>query len=191
MVKGGAERVTIATNTVHKVAEQVMERIGERHFLHIGDCITAHCYNQRVQRVLLLGTKETMSGNFIRGRLENGGLDVIVPDLIIQKELDRIIFRELCRDSVRPGTVKWFHAMLSKMLREYAVDGVILGCTELVMLSAKLKEQDLFQLQQCNRCCRQPVIFIDSAEAQIAAITQVCLGKWCQPSPEQLLRAPS
>lgn len=176
MVAGGAERVAIATNTVHKIASTVMARIGEDHFLHIGDCIARQCQKQQVKNVLLLGTAETMSGDFISGRLEQNGLTVITPIPAIQKVLNDIIFDELCRDLLKAESVEWYESALRNTLATHPVDGIILGCTELSMLIDPFKLCHTSELWQYND--GKSFRAIDSTQAQIDGIVDVCLGEW-------------
>ncbi len=185
MVQGGAERVTIATNTVHKVASAVIERIGEEHFLHIADSIASQCQKQQAKTVLLLGTAETMSGNFIRKRMEDNGLKVMVPAPAVQKVLNSIIFDELCYGEVKEESVEWYQSVLKNTLAENPVDGIILGCTELSMLIKPFTLSHMQSLWQHNN--NQPFIVIDSTEAQISAIAQVCLGTWQTTLSEPLI----
>lgn len=179
MVDGGAARVAIATNTVHKVAGQVTAEIGEDHFLHIGDSIARQCQKQHAQKVLLLGTAETMSGDFIRGRLEQNGLEVVTPQLAVQHVLNDVIFDELCHGKVKEESLEWYYSVLKNMLATNPIDAIILGCTELSMLAKPFELSHTEELWQYNH--GQPFTVIDSTEAQIAAIVQVCLGEW-QPT---------
>lgn len=183
MVAGGAERVAIATNTVHKIAAQVTARIGEDHFLHIADCIARQCQKQQVKKVLLLGTAETMSGDFISGRLEQNGLTVVTPVPAIQKELNNIIFDELCHDLVKAESVEWYWSALRNTLTANPVDGIILGCTELSMLVNPFVLSHTGELWQYNG--DKPFQAIDSTQAQIDGIVDVCLGEWQPALPEQ------
>lgn len=182
MVTGGAERVAIATNTVHKIAAKVAARIGEDHFLHIADCIARQCQKQQVKKVLLLGTAETMSGDFISGRLGRNGLTVVAPAPAIQKVLNDIIFDELCHDLVKAESVAWYESALRNTLATNPVDGVILGCTELSMLIDSFKLSHTSELWQYND--NRPFQVIDSTQAQIDGIVEVCLGQWQPTLPE-------
>lgn len=185
MVNGGAIRVTIATNTIHKVASRVTARIGEDHFLHIGDCIAHQCHKQLAKRVLLLGTAETMSGNFISGRLAQNGLEVVTPPPAMQKVLNDIIFGELCHDTVTDESVEWYWSALGNILSTSSViDSIILGCTELSMLIKPFELCHTSELWEFNEGVTFGVV--DSAQAQIDGIIDVCLGRWQPTLPEAL-----
>jgi len=182
MVEGGADRVAIATNTVHKVAPQVIERIGEEHFLHIGDCIARQCYECGAKVVLLLGTAATMSGDFIRGRLEQNGLTVITPDYETQGMIDDIIFKELVVNGEASDlAISLYTTALKNRLSSDPVDAIILGCTELSML---VRPFDLCHSSEMLKHNGKPFEAIDSTEAQITALAQVCLGRWKPTLPQ-------
>ena len=93
--------VAIASNTMHKIADEVEltvdcdpERFHE--FVHIGDAIANKCQRFGAKRVAVLGTKFTMTEDFLKKRLRENGLKVV--DGFIDNtiaEVDRIIFDEL------------------------------------------------------------------------------------------------
>lgn len=182
MVDGGADRVAIATNTVHKVAPQVIERIGEEHFLHIGDCVARQCHKRGANKVLLLGTAATMSGDFLRGRLEQNRLTVVVPDYETQGMIDDIIFKELVVNGEASDlAISLYITALENLLQSNPIDAIILGCTELSMLVAPFELCHARELLERNG---KPFQAIDSTEAQIAALAQVCLGRWEPTLPQ-------
>jgi aspartate racemase len=58
------------------------------------------------------------------------GIDVITPDTDEQNIINRIIFEELVVGNFRAES----RQLLLRIIEQYAVDGVILGCTELPLL---------------------------------------------------------
>ena len=78
--RGGADQLLIATNTMHKVVDQVMQSI-DLPLLHIVDPTADAIKAQGFRTIGLLGTGFTMSDSFYKGRMEQQhGLSVIVPD---------------------------------------------------------------------------------------------------------------
>lgn len=75
----GAQSIAIATNTMHKMADDVATATGLP-VLHIADIAAAAIRAQGLNRVALLATRFTMEQDFYRGRLLAGGLDVLIPD---------------------------------------------------------------------------------------------------------------
>ena len=132
----GAQALVLATNTMHKVADEVAAGSGLP-LLHIADATGAALQAAGVQQVLLLGTRYTMEDDsIVRGRLQrHTGLQVQVqvPDEAGRALLQRVIFDELCRGVVNPAS----RAALVALIAQHALAGaqaVILGCTELMLL---------------------------------------------------------
>jgi aspartate racemase len=93
--------------------------------------VTAHEACARgLGRLLLLGIKVTMQASFYQDACRRLGVGVITPDEPEQDEINRIIFEELARGIFRDTS----RARLVQIISHYAVDGVILGCTELPLI---------------------------------------------------------
>ena len=75
----GADFIVIATNTMHKLVPQI-EREIHIPILHIADATATSVIRDGFTKVALLGTKFTMTQDFIKDRLKSAGLEVIVPD---------------------------------------------------------------------------------------------------------------
>jgi len=131
--KAGADLVLICTNTMHKVADTVQNRIGVP-LLHIADA-TAEKVNQAcIRRVGLLGTRFTMEDDFYRGRLTGQfGLEVIIPDPKDRESVHRVIYKELCLGEIRDESRAQLAGIMSSLI-DMGAEGIILGCTELGLL---------------------------------------------------------
>ena len=131
----GADFLVIATNTMHRLANEIAARSG-LDVLHIVDP-TANALTQAgVTRVGLLGTRYTMEQDFYRGRLAEGhGLEVIVPCEADRSTVHRVIYDELCLGVVAPASRILYQQTIER-LKEEGADAVILGCTEITMLIA-------------------------------------------------------
>lgn len=130
--QAGAEGILLATNTMHKVANQITDNISVP-FLHILDCVADSIQAKGLSKVALLGTQFTMSDNFYRDGLLERGITPIVPDESTQKEIHRIIFDELCLGKIEQNS-KDFYLKTIKDLAVLGAEGVILGCTEIGLL---------------------------------------------------------
>lgn len=130
--KIGAEGILLATNTMHKVADQIQQAISVP-FLHILDITAERIKAQHLSKVALLGTAFTMSDNFYREGLQARGITPIVPEQNVQQEIHRIIFEELCVGEFRPQS-KAFYLNTIRTLQQQGAEGVILGCTEIGLL---------------------------------------------------------
>ena len=128
----GADAILIATNTMHKVAEQVQAAI-DVPLLHIGDVVADALLAAGVRRAGLLGTRYTMEHPFLIDHLRQRGLDILVPDADARADVHRIIFDELCQGEVRNVSRETYQ----RIIQQLAADGaqaVILGCTEICLL---------------------------------------------------------
>ena len=128
----GADILLICTNTMHKVASQV-ERAVNIPLLHIADATAHRIKKTGMKNVGLLGTRFTMEQEFYRHRLEEHGLSVLIPSDNDREIIHRIIYEELCVGDIREHSRKEFLRVVEQM-RNKGAEGVIEGCTEIVML---------------------------------------------------------
>jgi aspartate racemase len=130
---GGADFFLIATNTMHRVADEVAGAV-DIPLLHIADATAEVLRRDGVRRIGLLGTAFTMELEFYKNRLsERFGIDVIVPELHDRQMVHDIIYQELCQGQVDDESREVYLAIIDRMACE-DIDGVILGCTEIGML---------------------------------------------------------
>jgi aspartate racemase len=130
---GGADFFLIATNTMHRVADEVAGAV-DIPLLHIADATAEVLRRDGVRRIGLLGTAFTMELEFYKNRLsERFGIDVIVPELHDRQMVHDIIYQELCQGQVDDESREIYLAIIDRMACE-DIDGVILGCTEIGML---------------------------------------------------------
>lgn len=128
----GADAILLATNTMHKVADPIIQAINIP-FLHIIDATAQAIKTQGLNNIALLGTRFTMQDNFYRDYLNKHQINVIVPNDEQQAEIHRIIFDELCVGFIRPES-KQFYLDTIRTLQQQGAEGVILGCTEIGLL---------------------------------------------------------
>jgi len=133
----GAEVLMIATNTMHKVAEQVQEAI-DIPLLHIADATANVLLEQSLQKVALLGTAFTMQQDFYTHKLIDRGLQVIVPNELQQQQVHQVIYQELCQGQIRASSKRQYLDII-QTLSEHGAQAVILGCTEIGLL---VQQQD-------------------------------------------------
>lgn len=135
--KGGADFIVIATNTMHKLVPYIEEKINVP-ILHISDATADAIKRDGHRKIALLGTKFTMTQDFIKDRLVNAGLEVMIPDEEDIELVNDVIFNELCLGKVLDSSRKEYQRIISYM-KHRGAEGVILGCTEIGML---IKEKD-------------------------------------------------
>ena len=91
----GAEGLLLATNTMHKVADEIEAAAGIP-LLHIADATASRLVSDGRRTVGLLATAFTMEQTFYAERLREHGLEVRVPNDADRAEVQRIIYDELC-----------------------------------------------------------------------------------------------
>jgi aspartate racemase len=129
----GADFLVICTNTMHKVAGQVQEGI-DIPLLHIADATAEWIRAEGKQRVGLLGTNFTMQEAFYKDRLvDNHGLAVLVPPEEDRDIVHSIIYDELCLGILEDASRSEYLRIIND-LHGQGAEGVIEGCTEIVML---------------------------------------------------------
>lgn len=133
LADGGASLLVIATNTMHKVAEEI-EAGSRLPVLHIADPTGQAVRADGFRKVALLATRFTMEERFYRDRLETRfGLNVVIPGAAERDEVHRVIYDELCLGIVTAASAARFGEIISRMAED-GCEAVILGCTEIGML---------------------------------------------------------
>jgi aspartate racemase len=132
LVRAGADAIVICTNTMHLVAPQVQAAAGVP-LLHIADATAQRIRAAGIERVGLLGTRFTMEQPFYRERLEQAGLQVLLPEAPARGCIHAVIYDELCRGQILDASREAFRAVMASLVAEGA-QAIILGCTEIGLL---------------------------------------------------------
>ena len=133
--RGGAEFLILATNTMHKLAEEMMQNV-DIPLLHIAEA-TAKCIKEKgLNSPAIMATSFTMEQSFYIDRFVASGLSPIIPNAEDRQTIHRIIYDELCKEVVRPES-EALYIKISERLKESGADSLILGCTEVGMLLNK------------------------------------------------------
>ena len=130
--KAGADFLVICTNTMHKVAPQIRQRI-RIPILHIAEATAAVLQDAGITRVGLLGTKYTMTQDFYKAKLIEAGIQVVIPDEAGVETVNDVIYQELCLGIIREESRQKFRQIIDR-LGQAGAQGVILGCTEIGLL---------------------------------------------------------
>ena len=131
----GADMILICTNTLHKVAPQVQERIRVP-LVHIAEAAADELAANGITRVGLLGTKYTMTQEFYRDKLIAHGIDVLIPEGEDIDLVNRVIFDELCLGVVKEDSRAAYLRVIAQ-LQARGAQGILLGCTELGLIVSK------------------------------------------------------
>lgn len=131
--RAGADFLVICTNTMHKVAEDVEEKVGLP-LLHIVDVIGDAVRERGLHRIGLLGTRFLMEGHFYQERLRDRfAIEVLAPGEDDMSVIHQIIYNELCEGKIKASSRRVCADIISKLVNEGA-EGIVLGCTELPLL---------------------------------------------------------
>lgn len=128
----GADFIVICTNTMHKVAAQVRQRVTIP-LLHIAEATARELRSASVDTVALLGTSYTMTQDFYVDVLKREGFNVLIPEGDAIGQVNSVIFDELCVGVQREESKRLLLREIDK-LQARGAPGVILGCTELGLL---------------------------------------------------------
>ena len=135
--KAGADFIVICTNTMHKVVNQIKEKISIP-ILHIAEMTAEKILEKGLKNIALLGTKYTMEQDFYKSKLIEKGINVIIPDKNDIEIINKVIYDELCLGIINSNSKKKFLEIVDK-LRNKGAEGIILGCTEIGLL---IKNED-------------------------------------------------
>lgn len=131
--RGGAEVLLLATNTMHKVVDRMMDSVTIP-LLHVGDATAAAICEAGHTRAGLLATAYTMEQTFMTDRLRAAGLTPVLPNGVDRAMTHRIIYDELCKGVVREQSRAAYVGIAERLVRDGGADCLILGCTEVGML---------------------------------------------------------
>ncbi len=135
----GAEVIALCTNTMHLVADAIVEAI-DVPFVHLADATAQAITAAGLTTVGLLGTQFTMEQPFYRDRLAGHGLTVIVPEPADRARVHDVIYHELVRGELNRSSREDYLDIIDR-LGSAGAEGVVAGCTEIELL---VTEDDVF-----------------------------------------------
>lgn len=131
--KAGADAVLFCANTPHKVFDDVQQNL-DVPIIHIADATAKEIRKKGLKKVLFMGTKYSMEETFITKRIEENGIEVIVPkEQEVIEELHRIIHEELTYGKIIESS-KDYVLKVIKNAMEQGAQAVVLGCTEFPLM---------------------------------------------------------
>ena len=149
----GADIILIGANTMHEYYPQVKNKVNIP-VLHIADAVGKCILDKEIKKVLLLGTKYTMQGDFYEKKLSEYGIITVVPNLEDQKIINDIIYNELTFGDIKDNSRLEYLKIIEKIEKEEQIEGIILGCTEIPLLikqkHTKLKTFDTAEIHALN-----------------------------------------
>lgn len=130
--RSGAQALVLCANTPHIIANQLQSEI-KIPIIHIAEETAKEIVRQKINRVILLGTKFTMEKDFFKDILHKHGIETIIPSADEREFIHASIFAELGKGIIKTETKKKYLEIISS-LQQQGAQGVILGCTEIPLL---------------------------------------------------------
>ena len=164
----GAEGLLLASNTMHRVADEVSEETGLP-ILHIADAAADRIAADRRNRVALLGTRFVQSEPFIRERYEARGIQLVDLNPLWKAEVDRIIYEELAMGRVVRDSQRKLKTLITELGKQ-KVQAIVLGCTELVLaVDTRANVLPVYDTTAIHARAAVEWMLSDQEEARVAA----------------------
>jgi aspartate racemase len=131
--RAGADFGLIAANTPHIVFDDIA---GDAPIplLSIVTATLDAVRDRGLSKVGLLGTKFTMRSDLFQKELVPAGVEVVVPGREDQEYIQHKIYNEMTVGTFTDDTRAGLLGIIEKLKMESAIEGVILGCTELPII---------------------------------------------------------
>lgn len=139
LVAAGAKAIMLCNNTFHIVADEIQQIAGVE-LIHIVDATAEKIKERNMDKVILLGTRYTMDGDYFRLGLDKHGIHSVVPDQAGRDAINRVIYEELVHGVVKDSSREEYKRIIRQLAQDEAAQGVIAGCTEIGML---IKSDDI------------------------------------------------
>jgi aspartate racemase len=133
LVSAGADLVLIAANTPHLVFHDVSHKIPVP-MISIVEATSDVAKAAGLKNLALFGTRFTMRGGFYQRQFARERIGLTLPELFEQDYIHDAYVNELVKGAVHSETHDTMLTIISRMKRENAVDGLILGGTELSLI---------------------------------------------------------
>jgi len=126
---GGVDFIIMAANSPHAVYNYLVQ-LSKIPILSIVKATAEKAQQEKLKKLLLLGIKFTMQSSFYQEFFAKSDMEIITPSDSEQDIINQIIFDELV---IGKFTIQSRQKLL-KIIGNYEIDGVILGCTELPLI---------------------------------------------------------
>ncbi len=134
----GTDCVLLCANTTHIFADRLQNDISIP-LIHIGTATSKEINNRKLSKVGLIGTKTTMEKDFIKAKLMDNNIEVLIPGDNERYYIHKMILDELIKGIFTDNTKKQFINIVQE-LQFKGAEGIILGCTEIPLL---IKQEDV------------------------------------------------
>lgn len=131
--RAGADFAFIASNTPHIVFKEV-QKASPIPLLSIVEATRNEAERLKLKKLALLGTRFTMQSRYYQDELIKGGIAAALPTREEQDYIHEKLFSEIEHGIFLPETKAGLLHIVERLIKDEAVDGVILGCTELPLI---------------------------------------------------------
>ncbi|MBL1223032.1 amino acid racemase [Chryseobacterium sp. L7] len=129
----GVDSIVLCANTAHLFADELEDKV-QLPIIHIGTETAKAIQKAGLTKVGLIGTKFTMEMDFYKNKLEEYGLEVLVPDSQETRDyIQHTVKDELGVGFINPETKTRYISIVGDLISRGA-ECIILGCTEIPML---------------------------------------------------------
>lgn len=119
--------IIICCNSLHKYYDMIKADLhSDIHVFHAVELVAEHASKQNYNKVLLLATRFTMEDGFFSRKLENNGIEVVIPNQEERIQM-QAIHGQLMQNAVTQQARDYFKDIIAKYSDCQAV---VLGCTE-------------------------------------------------------------
>jgi aspartate racemase len=133
LARAGADFGLFASNTPHILFDEIQQRASIPLISIVGTACDA-VRALGLTRVGLLGTRFTMQGTVYPRAFARAGIDLVVPDEPDLTYVHDKYMGELVKEDFRPETRAGLLDVIDRVRRRHAVDGIVLGGTELPLI---------------------------------------------------------
>jgi aspartate racemase len=127
----------LCANTLHQYADDLQEEI-DLPIVHIADATAIEITKYNLNKIGLLGTRATMEMDFYKKKLNNAGIESLVPGKPEWEFIHNAIMGELLKENFRKETKDKFLNIINE-LEQRGAQGIVLGCTEIPLI---IKQED-------------------------------------------------
>lgn len=129
----GADLIILGANTAHIVAERISETI-QLPLIDIRMATAEAIQEKGLKKVGLLGTVYTMELDFYKNKLEQYGIEAIIPPNKSDRTyIEQTLLHELGKGIILPQTKSEYIRIVHTLI-EQGAEGIIMGCTEIPLL---------------------------------------------------------
>jgi len=133
LCKCDVDFIALAANTPHIVYDRLIER-SPVPIISIVEETSREAQKKNLKKLGLMGTKFTMKGDYYKKPFIQRNINIVTPNEAEMYYISEKIAGELEHGIINMDTRANLYAIMDRMRQEEAIEGVILGCTELPLI---------------------------------------------------------